>query len=235
MPRVRPQRVLERASALSAQERIRIQFPRIGDRVRFAIWHADTWRPLGWVRVAKDGSVYLGLLLGRPSVAKFVSGPSGKEVHVSEKDFKDVPIPKSSRISFKASGEIHILGDKVVYGKPLASLAQPRQVCLMRFAHPSRYQSALKKNPNDYDMNVAGYAIVEHKPMYGALILAPFARDCTLPAKLPSMEAAATFALGYRGLTSGLDLIVQVILGHGPAGTWPGLPGVFLTARTTRR
>jgi len=73
-----------------------IQFPKIDKRVRFAIWYAEAWRPLGWVRVGKDGSIYLGLLLGHPSMAKAVSLPAAKQVKVKYQDLEEVPVLKSS-------------------------------------------------------------------------------------------------------------------------------------------
>ena len=51
---------------------------KVGDRVRFAIHCAEAWRLLGWVRVGRDGSIYLGLLTGRPCVAKYVGKPAGR-------------------------------------------------------------------------------------------------------------------------------------------------------------
>ena len=75
---------------------MQIQFPKIDERVRIAIWYADTWRPLGWVRVGKDGSIYLGLLLGHPSMAKAVSLPAAKQVKVKYQDLEEIPVPKSS-------------------------------------------------------------------------------------------------------------------------------------------
>jgi hypothetical protein len=211
------------------QNAMQIQFPHIGDRVRFAIWYADAWRPFGWVRVGKDGSIYLGLLLGHPSVAKTVSLPTAKQVSIKYQDLEGIPVPKSSRVSFKVSGEIHF-GDAVLHGKPLTSLAKARQLCVMNFAHPSRYRAPEKKNPNDFDIAITGYAPVDNKPMYGALIVAPLNNSLSLPAKLPNMEAAVTFAIGYRHLTRAPDIVVQVILGHGPKGPWPELPGVAVVA-----
>jgi hypothetical protein len=69
---------------------MQIHFPKIGDRVRFAIWYTDAWRPLGWVRVGKDGSIYLGLLLGHPSIAKAVHLPGAKQIEVKYQDLEEV-------------------------------------------------------------------------------------------------------------------------------------------------
>jgi hypothetical protein len=210
---------------------IRLGFPKVGDRVRFAIRYADAWRPVGWVRVGKDGSIYLGLLIGRPSIAKMVSQPAAKQVKVRYHALQSTTVPGSSRVSFKVSGEIH-LGDAVLSGTALSSVARARQLCLMNFAHPARYRASAKRNPNDLDINVAGYAPVDDRPMYGALIVAPLNESSSLPAKLPNMKAAGTFANGFRGLTRAPDMIVQVILGHGPEGPWPEMPGVAVAAKS---
>jgi hypothetical protein len=104
----------------------------------------------------------------------------------------------------------------------------------MNFPHPSRYRVPAKRNPNDLDIEIAGYAPADDKPMYGALIVAPLNESLSLPAKLPNMEAAATFANGFRGLTRAPDMGVQIILGHGPVGSWPDLPGVSVAAKASK-
>jgi hypothetical protein len=45
------------------------------------------------------------------------------------------------------------------------------------------------------------------------------------------MEAAVTFAIGSRHLTHAPALVVQIILGHGPTGPWPELPGMGALGR----
>jgi hypothetical protein len=100
----------------------------------------------------------------------------------------------------------------------------------MNFAHPSRYRAPEKKNPNDFDIGITGYAPVDNKPMYGTLFVAPLKNSLSLSAKLPNMEAAVTIAIGYRHLTRAQDIVVQIILGHGPTGPWPELPGVVVFA-----
>jgi len=45
-----------------------------------------------------------------------LSPPAAKEVKVKYQDLEDIPVPKSSRVSLKVSGEIH-LRDVVLHGK----------------------------------------------------------------------------------------------------------------------
>jgi hypothetical protein len=126
---------------------------------------------------------YLGLLLGHPSVAKTVSLPTAKQVSIKYQDLEGIPVPKSSRVSFKVSGEIHF-GDAVLHGKPLTSLAKARQLCVMNFAHPSRYRAPEKKNPNDFDIAITG-------SMFGSLA-----------GRLNELLRGATMRAPYIGLLS---------------------------------
>ena len=88
--------------------------PEIGQRIRFAVKHEGLWRPLVWVRAGKDGSIYVALLMGKPTVAKAEEKKAEKVTKVKYTEFEDLnEVPKSSRLSFHPSGEVHI-GDKAV-------------------------------------------------------------------------------------------------------------------------
>jgi hypothetical protein len=145
-----------------------IRFPAIGDRVRVAIRYAHGWRALLWLRAGTDGSIYTGLLLNTPTVARRVSAaPSEGRATIRYEDAEDIPeseLPSSSRVSFKADGQIH-LGNDVLRGRPLIGLVRPMQLCHVRFTHPSRYREPAKKKANDYDVGIAGYPVDEGRPM----------------------------------------------------------------------
>jgi len=209
--------------------------PKIGDRVRFAIHYKGAWRPLGWVRVGKDGSIYLGLLTGNPSVVRSFEKPASRVTKIKYDGAQELSkVPKSSRISFKASGEIH-LGERVARNEPLESMQKPRQLCLMLFVHPSRYLPPKSKNPNDYDMGILGYEVDNLHPMYGALIVSPLGHSSVVhQPKLPNMTTFSGIALGFRGLSRTPDLLVQIVIGHGPKGPWPELPGVLVVQKDIR-
>jgi hypothetical protein len=123
-------------------------------------------------------------------------------------------------VSFKVSGEID-LGDAVLHGEPLYSLATAKQLCLMHFAHPSRYRAPGKKDSNDFEIDIRGYAPVDNKPMYETLIVAPLKNSLSLPAKLSNMEAAVTFAMGYRHLTPAPALVARSSLVTSRRGLGP--------------
>jgi hypothetical protein len=203
--------------------------PAIGQRIRFAIHHADGWRPLGWVRTGKDGSVYVGALLGKPNVARAVDKPAEKQTRVEYRELEQrAQVPKSSRLSFHPSGEVHI-GDKVVKGLvPLAKLERPLQLCTMMFAHPSRYLPPITGSDNDFDLGIVGYQVDDERPMYGAIVVTPWTATAQVPTRLDNMTFYIGAAVGLRGFTETPDLLIAIIVDHGPKGPRPDLPGIVV-------
>ncbi|MEX1071585.1 MAG: hypothetical protein WEC37_03070 [Anaerolineales bacterium] len=106
-------------------------------------------------------------------------------------------------------------------------------MALVIFAHPRRYTSP-KKNPNDFDIGIRGYDVDDERPSYAALIVSPWVNHLELPKKLPSMNHYVGTAVGFRGFTKTPDMIIQVIIGHGPKGYWPHTPGVFIQSKGVR-
>jgi hypothetical protein len=205
---------------------------KIGNRIRIAIYHVGLWRPIFWMRVARDGDIYLGLLLGRPAVSRFLSKRTEtREVTIKYADAEEQTgdeLPSSSRISFHPDGRINI-GKRVAYGAPLAELQRPRQLCLMRFAHPARYRPPERRAPNDYDFGIVGYPVDEQKPMYGAVFVEPWPQTGAVPTrKLNNMTVATAVSFGFRGLKRTPDLAVQFVVGHGLSGPWPELPDLVV-------
>lgn len=206
--------------------------PEIGQRIAFAIHYDGAWRPLGWIRAGKDGSIYVGMLMGRPVSGKAIDQPGEKLTRIEYSELKDLSqLPKSSRLSFHPSGEVHI-GDKVVTGLvPIEKLHKPLQLCTMTFAHPSMYKPPDNKSVDDFDLRIVGYRVDHDRPMYGAIIVAPWTDRAELPAKLPNMSEFVGAAIGLRGFTRTPDLLIAVVLGHGPTGPWPETPGVAVLYR----
>lgn len=207
-----------------------MQLPSVGDRIRLSLSYDGAPRPLVWIRVGTDGSVYAGLLLGSPSTA--ISGSSDVVAGKARFDLKEGAtlqegqVPKSSRVSFKASGEIH-MSNKIFRGAPLETLVRPRQLALMLFIHPARYRPPAKANANDYDVCAENYPFDQEHPVYGALFVAPWSKDLPI-SRVPvqSMRFQLDWFFGFSGLTRTPDLMIQVALGHGVRGSWPQLPVV---------
>jgi hypothetical protein len=206
--------------------------PEIGQRTRFAIEYNGAWRPLGWVRAGKDGSIYVGSLTGKPTSAQELEKAAEKLVKINYRELRDLSkLPTSSRLSFHPSGEVHI-GDKIVRGLvPLEKLHKPLQLCIMTFSHPRTYQPLSGKKTNEFDLRIADYRVDEERPTYGAIIVAPWTPQVQLPAKLPNMTTFVGAAIGLRGFTKTADLLIGIVLGHGPKGPWPTRPGVGVLYR----
>jgi hypothetical protein len=217
---------------MTANEDPSPELPQIGQRIRFAIDYEGMWRPLGWIRTGKDGSIYVGTIMGKPLTAEELQKPAHGEttIHYDELRALETP-PKSSRLSFHPSGEVHI-GDKIVTGLvPLEKLHQPLQLCTFMFAHPRKYRPPANKNDEDFDVGIIGYQVDETCPMYGAIVVAPWIGQPQLPQKLPRMTHFVGTAIGLRGFTKTPDLLIAILIGHGPAGVWPDEAGVVVLSK----
>jgi hypothetical protein len=158
--------------------------PKIGDRLRIHLAHAGAQRPIFWMRVARDGDIYLGLSLGRPTYCRFQhTHAKGPVVTIKSDEMQELTgddVPSSSRISFHPDGRIN-LGHLIGYGLPLENLRDPRQLCLMRFTHPARSNPPPRKAPNDYDVSIVGFPLDDRRPLYGAVFVEPLPQTGTVP------------------------------------------------------
>ena len=130
-----------------------IQLPKVGDRVRFAIWHANAWRPLGWLRVGKDGSISLAFfpVLRSWLRRRFFHPPSRSSSGI--KSSKRLP-PTKARRCLCRSKYLERSTSATQYGmeRRLVIWIEGRQLCTMIFAHPSRYRPPKKTNRYDFDV-----------------------------------------------------------------------------------
>jgi hypothetical protein len=88
--------------------------PSVNARIRIAVRYENAWRPIFWLMVKKDGSIYLGPRYTNVSVLrKGTKEISGSRVSVKYEEGQDVTDPelrKSPKISFRASGRINVVG-----------------------------------------------------------------------------------------------------------------------------
>jgi hypothetical protein len=216
-----------------------INIPNIGQRIRVALHYAGVWRPLVWLRVGSDGSVYIGLLVSAATYGRALSKEVAgrRSVTIQEGQGQTLPLAalrKGSRISFKASGEIH-LAAKVIQGTSLERLAGPTQLCVVRFAHPVRYRPPKKKLGNDYDVGIAGYGVDDTRPMVGILMVTPWASGAPMPifprptyAPAEWIERGALL-FGFRGLRRTPDIGLKLSFGDFPRGSWPEYPAIAVS------
>jgi hypothetical protein len=211
------------------------ELPKVGERIRVAIMHGGQWRPLLWLRVGKDGSLYLGLLLNQPSYGTIgAKGGSGSQIRVNYGEGNPVTaedLKKGSRVSFKVSGEIH-MGAAVHPGPSLQALAKPVQLCIVAFVHPLRYRPPPHKTAKrDYDIGIVDYPVDDSRPMYGSIWVGPWdGGQVEAHGGLKSMDVWQSFAFGFSGLRKAADYYVSATIGHGLVGTWPPLPYVVVVS-----
>jgi len=196
--------------------------PKTGVRVRVAIEYGNMWRPMLWVRVGRDGSIYTGTLLGSPTSASSGTSKAGQLTRYADgTELTGARLPKSSRVSFKVDGEIH-LGKKDLPGKPLTTISQPRQLCLYLFTHPSKYREGSTSDPHEMEIRVRAYEVDETRPIYGSLVVQPWNLAAPVESiKLPNMTYGASVSLGFTGFRKVPDLLLKVVIGHGVEGQWP--------------
>jgi hypothetical protein len=205
--------------------------PRVGERIRIAMLYGGEWRPLMWLRVGRDGSVYLGLLLGQPSFGLKGSATAGTVTQIKYNNGRPVAaedLRKGSRVSFKASGDVHI-GADVLKGEALETLSKSRQLCLALFVHPGRYRPPAKHSVRDFDVGIVDYPVDDARPLYASVGIAAWnGGSMTPPQPLRGMETWQAFAFGFHGLTRTPDLSLGVVIGHGIEGAWPELPHIVV-------
>jgi hypothetical protein len=197
-----------------------IHTPEIGDRIRVAMYYDGLWRPLVWIRVGGDGSIYTGVLVGSATEGRIISKPAqnpSTEIRFTEGNpLSTEDFPKGSRVSFKASGVIHIPGERDLSGPCLETLSNTTQLCLYMFIHPRNYSPPSKKLPRDYDVGIQDYPVDESRPMHGALYVGPWVPKSPLVlVKQTKMDVQISMAFGFRDLRKTPNLLLQIVFGHG--------------------
>ena len=121
--------------------------PSVNDRIRIAVRYENAWRPIFWLMVKKDGSIYLSPRYTNVSVLrKGTKEISGSRVSVKYEEGQDVTDPelrKSPKISFHASGRINVGGDRLLRDS-LRAIVEQQELCRALFQHPSHYAPVLK-------------------------------------------------------------------------------------------
>lgn len=199
--------------------------PSPGDRLRLLVNYKGFWRGLLWVKVARDGSIYLA-----PRITNVLSVKSGTKMPVDgsvtinydEGDsVVDTETLRNPKVSFHASGLIRIGGERLL-GPSLRSLDSDRMLCQILFEHPSKRKPFEKLEKRDICLE---YPIDEERPLICGVFVAP--SKGFNPAVVENATHCAIAGLLYQGLTDVPDLMLQLALWHGPLGDWP--PETYVT------
>ncbi len=193
--------------------------PSVNDRIRVAVRYENAWRPIFWLMVRKDGSIYLGPRYTNVSVLrKGTKEISGSRVSVKYEEGQDITDPelrKSPKVSFHASGRINVVGDRLLRDS-LRTIVEQQELCRALFQHPSHYAGISKIEDRDICLD---YPLDETQPLQGILFVAP-SNNAKL-VRIPSANQQINLMLPFSGFTDVPDLLLQFLLGHGPVGPWP--------------
>jgi hypothetical protein len=151
--------------------------PGVNDRIRVAVRHEGAWRPIFWLMMKRDGSIYLGHRYTDISVLrKGTKEVRGSSVSIKYEDGQDIITPelrKNSKVSFHASGRIHVAGDRLLRDS-LRTITKQQELCRVLFQHPSRYAAISRIEDRDICLE---YPVSETQPLQGILFVAPAKRD----------------------------------------------------------
>lgn len=233
-----------------------IYSPRSGDRYRVVVRYGDEWRPIFWMKVGKDGSLYLGprytnitsLQMG----AKSVEQGSISIKYSDGQAVLDPAIIERAKLSFHASGIINAAGHRS-FRDSFRNLKERQLVCGVVFQHPTMYSTITHIRNKDICLQ---YAFSDGCPLYGFLYVAPIRKqeifkqfnttsDDDLASDLlsqvkqviqkeiirqPNATNQVNLMLPYTDLIGVPDLLFQFILAHGATGPWPPKTFIFWPA-----
>ena len=216
-------------------QEIHLYEPDAGDRIRVCVLYGGSWRPLLWFELEKDGSLYLGPRLTKPSVLKRgAAAPKDGALSISYSEGEvvaDSAVLKNPKFSFHASGLTHAAGQRLVR-EPIRGLREQKELCILLFQHPSS-REPLSGPVRKRDVCLERYKVDESAPIHGMLFIAP--DTCGRPVAMQLAEHQFNLFFHFTGLADGApNLLLQLVLGHGLRGPWPPATYVLFQAAGTK-
>ena len=199
--------------------------PQPGDRIRILVHYNDSWRPLLWFQVGKDGSIYISPRVTKVSTLKkgTLTSQDGK-VRVNYADgeeIKDSNLKGNTKTSFHSSGKINSPGSHGLNGISLRELKNQEQICLMTLQHPNSFKSVPKvlnkKGKRDVCLK---YPVDEERPLNLSLFVSPKEKFQPIT-RSDSVAHQLNLVFMYSNLDGVGDMFLQLIMNHGPSGPWP--------------
>lgn len=195
--------------------------PDLGDHLRILIEYAGTWRPILWIELAKDGSVYLGpRKIEVTELRHGAYGLNGEQIRVLYSDGTEITEPearKKAKLSFHASGIINTPMGRTTR-TPLRLLKGQELLCVALFQHPSQFDAVSQNTVHKRDICLR-YPVDEQSPFWACLFVAP--RERVFPVMQSFVAYQLTLIFQYPSAPEIAALTLQVVLCHGPQGPWP--------------
>ncbi len=194
---------------LSARERVRILFR-----------YNDTWCPIFWLEVERDGSIYLGFRKKNAKEMKtgLKAFCEGERLVVNPEDGQEVPreVIGCAHTSVHSSGIINITAaHERLFRDSLRAITEQQELCIIAFEHPSQFSSVASVRSRDVCLD---YPFSEEFALCAKIYVAPLDRF-----QIVSVQPVAyqtNVVLRYSGLIDLPDIAIQLVFYHGPATPW---------------
>jgi len=196
----------------------------VGKRIRLVLAFENTLRPLLWLRVGRDGSIYLGPGRAKSGESRLYRRRALIKNSTASLNLQDLPEPfhddpnivESAKLSFHVSGATHSPGGRTWSAIPMRGLNGQIMVANVLFRNPRELREIETLRSNDY---VCHFTVNEACPLQGYLLAAPpHAAQIHFE---ESFSNQANLGLLFRGLTEFPELGLQFVLGHGDPAPWP--------------
>lgn len=194
--------------------------PGHGDNIRILLEYENGWRPILWMEVSKDGSIYLGPRKKTVSEIRqnIVHCSSNQPIQIKYSDGVEITNTKDRnrlKISFHSSGIVNSPTGRSIRSA-IRSLESQELLCILLFQHPKEFDVVPAVRKRDVCLR---YPIDEQRPFYARLYIAP-SRDL-----IPVLDDSAKYQLGlifeYPARPEIKALTLQLVISHGPEGPWP--------------
>lgn len=198
-----------------------IFLPNPGDRIRIVVRYQESWKPIFWFKIAKDGSVYLG-----PRLTEISEIRNGKAAPIGGNEFRvqysggeqiDNPTLAKSKLSFHGSGIVNAPGGRTS-GEKIRSLKEQTLLCVTTFRHLSHFDVVVEAQIKNRDLNCP---IDEARPLWGQLWIAPSTKECPVLHDHDTVKWQINTVFRYQGIQEIDGLTLQFVLAYGVEGPWP--------------
>lgn len=193
-----------------------------GDRIRILIEHNGSWKALFWIKVAKDGSIYLSPRITNPKTIKTGKSMSDDKGTINIKysegvELSDISQANKAKISFYASGVINSLSGRQIR-RSLRNIQEQEQICSVFFQYPERFDAFSIEKFEKRDICLR-YPVEDDYPVFMHIFIAP-----TSKLQLVNMGTdrhQVNLVLQYNNIDSIGDVTVQLSLFTPSKGPWP--------------
>jgi len=196
--------------------------PNPDDRIRILVEHKGVWKALFWIKVSKDGSIYLSPRYTNPKIlktGKSVPNDNGLiNIKYSEGvKIKDLSQANKAKMSFHASGIINFLNMRTKRNT-LRNLAEQEQLCTMFFQYPGKFDTIPTENLKKRDICLR-YPIEEDYPIFMHVFVAPTPKFQLVDMGVEKHQV--NLVLQYNNIENIGDFTVQLSIFAPAKGEWP--------------